>query len=54
MTYDPNFSPDEGDLVAHPKSWAGSIATCNICKKFKVPWDEIGKALMSEHLKKCK
>lgn len=30
------------------------IAKCNICGKFKVPWDEIGKALMTEHLKECK
>ena len=30
------------------------IATCNVCGKFKVPWDYIGKALMQEHLKTCK
>jgi hypothetical protein len=30
------------------------IATCNKCKKFKVPWDEIGAALMAAHLKECK
>lgn len=30
------------------------IATCNFCKKFKVPWDEIGKAVMQEHLKEHK
>jgi len=28
-----------------------SIATCNTCKEFSVPWDEIGKALMEQHLK---
>jgi hypothetical protein len=30
------------------------IAICNRCKKFKVPWDAIGKALMVEHQKSCK
>jgi hypothetical protein len=30
------------------------IATCNLCGKFSVPWDEIGKALMEQHLKSCK
>jgi hypothetical protein len=28
-----------------------ALATCNICKDFTVPWDEVGKALMTEHLK---
>jgi hypothetical protein len=32
----------------------GTIATCNKCKKFSVPWDEIGKALMLEHLRECR
>lgn len=27
------------------------IARCNICKDFSVPWDEIGKAIMAEHLR---
>jgi hypothetical protein len=26
-------------------------ATCNLCKEFTVPWDEIGKELMDAHLK---
>lgn len=30
------------------------IATCQKCKKFSVPWDEIGKAIMTQHLKECK
>lgn len=30
------------------------IATCNLCKEFKVPWDEIGKAIMIQHQKDCK
>lgn len=26
-----------------------SIATCNVCKAFSVPWDEIGVELMKAH-----
>lgn len=29
------------------------IIVCRKCDKFKVPWDEIGVALMKEHLKEC-
>lgn len=30
------------------------VLKCNKCLKFKTPYDEVGKALMKQHLKECK